>query len=108
MKKNNTLTAFRAYSIIRKSAPVGPSMSLCIMRNLYIFFCICLVCEPQTHVRTWLIDGALRHMALGLATRQLFVDWYGKGLPAMSTEQNHRTGPKALGPWVPTPCNIHW
>jgi hypothetical protein len=89
---------------MREPALAGPSKSL--WKYIY-YFGYTLWCEPETHVRTWLIDGALRHMALGLATRQLFVDWYGKGLPAMSTEQNHRTGPKALGPWVPTPCNTN-
>ena len=59
--------------------------------------------KPGTNVRTWLIDGAVRHMALGLTTRQLFAERCRTGLPAMSTEQSHRTGPKALAPWVPHP-----
>ena len=50
----------------------------------------------------------LRHMALGLATGQLFGDWCGKGLPAMSMEQSHMTGPKVVGPWVPTGCYTQW
>ena len=57
--------------------------------------------KPGIHVRTWAIDGAVWHMALGLATRQLLADRCGKGLSAMSTEQRHRTGPKALALWVP-------
>ena len=57
--------------------------------------------KPGTHVRTWAIDGAVWHMALGLATRQLLADRCGKGLPAISSEQRHRTGPKTVAPWVP-------
>ena len=62
--------------------------------------------KPGTHVRTWLIDGAVRHTALGLAKRQLLADRCGKVLPATftvpscGTGQSHRTGPKALAPWV--------
>ena len=56
--------------------------------------------KPGIHVSMWLIDGALRHVVLGLATRQLFADRCGTVLPVMSSEQSHRTGPKALAPWV--------
>jgi hypothetical protein len=45
---------------------------------------------------------------LGLATGQLFGDWCGKGLSAMSMEQSHMTCPKVVGPWVPTQCNTKW
>ena len=94
---------------MRKTVHVGPSMSLCIMRKIYIHsFGYACWCEPGTYVRIRFIDLAVRHMALRLATEQLFGDWCGKGLPAMSNEKSHRTDPKALGPRAPTPCNTQW
>ena len=74
----------------------------------YIFLWIYLLvwawdlCEDQTH---WWSSKA---HGLETGHRQLFGDWCGKRLPAMSTEKSHRTDPKALGPWVPTPCTTQW
>ena len=77
-------------------------------KYIYSFFWVCLLVWAWDDVKIWLIDGAVRHMALRQTTEQLFGDWCEKGLTAMSTEKSHRTDPKALGPWVPTPCTTQW
>jgi hypothetical protein len=102
MKKNNTFYSFQHILYNEKDC-------LCWSFHIYIHSSgYAWWCEPGTYVRIWIIDGAVRHMTLRQATEQLFGDWCGKRLPAMSTEKSHRTDTKALRPWVPTPCNIHW
>ena len=108
MKKNNTFYSFQRILYNEKACTCW-AFHEPLHHEEPIYSCgyVCW-CEPGTYVRIWLIDGAVRHMALRLATEQLFGDWCGKGLPAMSNEKCHRTDPKALGPRVPTPCNTQW
>ena len=105
MKKNNTLYSFQRILYNEKACTCW-AFHEPLHHEEPIYSCeYTCWCEPGTYVRMRLIDGAVRHMALRLATEQLFGDWCGNRLPAMSTEKSHRTGPKALEPWVLTPCN---
>ena len=108
MKKNNTFYSFQRILYNEKACTCW-AFHEPLHHEEPIYSCeYTCWCEPGTYVRIWIIDGAVRHMTLRQATEQLFGDWCGKRLPAMSTEKSHRTDPKALRPWVPTPCNIHW
>ena len=94
MKKNNTFYSFQRILYNEKDCTCWAFHEpLHHEESIYSSGYVCW-CEPGTYVRMRLIDGAVRHMALRLATEQLFGDWCGKGLPAMSTEKSHRKDPK--------------
>ena len=89
MKKNNTFYFFQRILYNEKDCTCWAfHESLHHEEAIYSSGYVCW-CEPGTYVRIRFIDLAVRHMALRLATEQLFGDWCGKRLPAMSREEHH-------------------